>query len=118
MVRKDLVLEHKNIAREAVSLQCTHGDIITYPVAHLNLEVSSVVLHVRPAVADKLPVAVLLGTDIPELGTSLHIDPKSSGEESEDAVVTTRAQATARAESEAERQQRQEQSGVLPRPVE
>ena len=34
-------------------------------LADLNLEVSGVVLQVRAAVGDKLPVAVFLGTDVP-----------------------------------------------------
>ena len=37
MVRKDLVPEHKKVAGEAIRLRCAHGDIITYPVADLNL---------------------------------------------------------------------------------
>lgn len=75
----------------------------------LNLEVSGVVLHARAAVADQLPVTVIMGTEIPELGSLLHIDPTNPDEGSEDALVTTRAKATVRAQSEAEGQQKQEQ---------
>ena len=51
-------------------------------LADLNLEVSGVVLQVRAAVGDKLPVAVFLGTDVPELGQFLCPDLRKKGSSS------------------------------------
>ena len=118
MVCKDLVPEHKKVAGEAIRLRCAHGDIITYPVADLNLEVSGRTVRARAAVADKLPVSVLLGTDLPELGSLLCINTANAEEGAEDALVTTRAQAAAAAQAEIEEQRKQEHSGAQPHRLE
>ena len=68
--------------------------------------------------ADKLPVSVLLGTDVPELGSLLCINTANAEEGAEDALVTTRAQAAAAAQAEIEEQQKQEHSGAQPHRLE
>lgn len=73
---------------------CAHGDTVLYPLACVNVEVDGQVFEVQAAVADKLPLAMLLGTDVPVL-------PKLLGENFQtaeyqkiaDALVVTRAQA-------------------------
>ena len=87
LVRKDLVPKGE-ITEEAVELKCVHGDMRKYPVALIELEVSGRKLKVRAGVSDHLPVAVLLGTDVPELAELLGIN--EAGEEGY--LVTTRAQ--------------------------
>ena len=87
LVRKDLVPKG-GITEETVELKCVHGDTRKYPVALIELEVSGRKLKVRAGVSDHLPVAVLLGTDVPELAELLGIN--EAGEEGY--LVTTRAQ--------------------------
>ena len=106
MVRQDLVPKERLVAGATVRLRCTHGDVVTYPLATVKLEIEGVVLPVSAAVAEKLPVSVLLGTDVPELGKLMNQPPQ----EQPDALVVTRAQAKANKQAEAEAQDKQEQS--------
>ena len=65
----------------------------------------------KAAVSEKLPVSVLLGTDMPELGQQLHSNPlaiHTSGIEY--ALVTTRAQAQRLVEED--KQQKEKESVV------
>ena len=48
-----------NHAGEKVILQCAHGDIVTYPVGSVELEVQGRVLTVEAAVSNQLPSSVL-----------------------------------------------------------
>ncbi len=45
-------------------------------LAKIDMELDGVKLTTRAAVSDRLPVSVLLGTDIPELGDLLKVNPK------------------------------------------
>ena len=47
---------------------CAHGDTVLYPLAKIEMEVEDVKVGVRAAVSERLPIPVLLGTDVPELG--------------------------------------------------
>ena len=58
-------------ARSHYPLRCAHGDLVTYPLADLKLEVDGVVITVRAAVAERLPVSMLLGAEVAELGQLL-----------------------------------------------
>lgn len=42
-----------------MSICCTHGDITTYPVAQVDVEVGRESFTVEAALADKLPVSVV-----------------------------------------------------------
>ena len=77
MVHKDLVPAEKWIAGEAITLRCAHGDTMLYPLADVYMEVGGVAVQVTAAVSDTLPVLVLLGTDVPELGRFLRVNPSS-----------------------------------------
>ena len=110
MVCKDLVPEHKTAVGESIRSRCVHGDI-TYPVADLNLEISGVRLQVRAAVAEELPVAVLLGTAVPELGQLLHPDLRNNAEKAGEVLVVTRAQARVSAQAEADDQPNSVETG-------
>ena len=72
MVRRDLVPEARKLEGEAVTVRCAHGDTVVYPLADVQLKVAGTHFTVRAAVADCLPVSVLLGTDVPELDNLLH----------------------------------------------
>ena len=113
MVRQDLVPKERLVAGATVRLRCAHGDVVTYPLATVKLDIEGVVLPATAAVAEKLPISVLLGTDVPELGKLLNQPPQ----EQPDALVVTRAQAKANEQTEAEAQDKQEQSQVHPNPV-
>ena len=113
MVRQDLVPKERLVAGAIICLRCAHGDVVTYPLATVKLEIEGVALPVTAAVAEKLPVSVLLGTDVPELGKLMNQPPQ----EQPDALVVTRAQTKANKQAEAEAQDKQEQSQVRPNPV-
>ena len=111
MVRADLVPQDKLIQGEATTVKCVHGDNVLYPLAEVVVQVEGVEVTVKAAVFEQLPVSVLLGTDVPELGQLLHSNPitvHTSG--IEHALVTTRAQARRLAEED--KQQREKESVV------
>ena len=94
LVWRDLVPEERLVEGEAVTIHCAHGDTVLYPVANLVIEVDGTPLQVDAAVLDTLPVAVLLGTDVPELGDLLGRPTMQMKKLREaDALVVTRAQA-------------------------
>ena len=113
MIHSNLVPEEKLVPGATISLRCAHGDVETYPLAAVTLEVEGLSLPVTAAVAQKLPVSVLLGTDVPELGDLLNSHSTSH----HNTLVMTRAQARSQAEAVVQAQQRQDQSEVCPNPV-
>ena len=66
MVRKSLVPPEKMVVGE-VHIHCAHGDVVTYPLAQIEVGIGGATISVEAAVADKLPVSVLLGTDVLEI---------------------------------------------------
>ena len=118
IVHSDLVPEGRQLSGEAITLRCAHGDTVLYPLAEVTMKVGGVGIQVQAAVSDTLPVSVLLGTDVPELGRLLRENPNSvhtpgMGE----ALVVTRAQARQWQDTEATRIQEKGQSGVQPSPL-
>ena len=71
LVRCDLVGEKNCKPGEKATVRCTHGDIVTYPITSVELEVQGRALTVEAAVSDQLPLSVLLGTDVPDLSELL-----------------------------------------------
>ena len=71
LVCKDLVSEDRLLAGKAVAIRCAHGDTVLCPLGQVQLEVEGQAMEVTVAVADKLPMSVLLGTDIPLLSKLL-----------------------------------------------
>ena len=57
----------KKILKRSIAVQCIHGDTETYPLAEVQLEVDGTQLQVEAAVSEKLPVAAILGEDVPQL---------------------------------------------------
>ena len=94
------------------SLRCAHGDVVAYPLAAVTVEFDGLELPVRVAVAEKLPVSALLGTDVPELGQLISQEPQPTG-----ALVMTRAQTKAQEQAEMQACQKRELSQVTPSPV-
>ncbi len=95
LVQSDLLPDDKLLGGEAVTIRCAHGDTVLYPLAKVTLEVDGFPLLVEAAVSETLPVSVLLGTDVPELGSLLGLEGAagSATSEADALVVTTRAQA-------------------------
>ena len=73
-------------------------------------------MKVTAAVSDTLPMSVLLGTDVPELGRLLGVNPSSTHSE-EALVVMTRAQTRRKEEEDAEREEAEKMSSATPNPV-
>lgn len=99
-----------------VQIRCAHGDVTTYPLVNLHLEIDGVGVEVVAAASQSLPVSVLLGTDVPQLRRLLQTNPHSQKTDHH-ALVVTRAQAKRNAEGEDENRQKDEQSQVTPNPV-
>ena len=77
LVHQKLVPEGKVLPGETTTIHCVQGDTVLYPVARLNLDVEGVPVAIKAAVAKNLPVSVLLGTDVSELGKKLGLKPRS-----------------------------------------
>ena len=72
MVRGDLVPGEKLLEGRCAVVRCAHGDTVVYPMAQICLEVDGHKINTAAAVSNTLPMAVLLGTDVPELLTLLN----------------------------------------------
>ena len=91
MVRQNLARTSKILEGEAVTVRCAHGDTVLYPLSEVDLELAGKKMKVKAAISENLPASVLLGIDIPELGSLLCSEDLrivSSGE----SFVVTRAQ--------------------------
>ena len=118
MVRSELVPAEKVLEEDSATVRCAHGDTVLYPLADLELEVDGHHIRVEAAISETLPVAVLLGRDVPELAQLLGGGPLEEVPESKDAmVVVTRAQARRQLEEEILRREKELESGVQPKPL-
>ena len=109
--------QHKILEGNSVTGWCAHGDTVLYPLAEVELEVDGRSIRVEAAVSESLPVAVLLGTDVPEFYQLLGGEaPEYPTEEA--MVVVTRARARKQQDEEVAKQNKELASGVQPRPVE
>lgn len=59
--------QHKILEGDAVTVWRVHGNTVLYPLVEVELEVDGLSIIVEAAMSESLPVAVLLGTDVPEL---------------------------------------------------
>ena len=66
LVHGNLVSESDLVGGE-ITIRCAHGDVVAYPLATVKIAIGSRDITVQAAVAKALPVAALLGWDIPEL---------------------------------------------------
>ena len=116
LVRQDLVPPEKR-TRGEVSVRCAHGDVVSYQLAEVEMEVEGLPIRVEVGIVPNLPILVLLGTDVPGLVDLLH--PGLGRSRTQEALmVSTRAQKR-RADAEAAIQAvRELQSGAQPKPVE
>ena len=116
VVRSDLIDKKKIVDGQFVTIQCAHGDTVSYPLAQVELEVEGRPVTVEAAVSDTLPRSVLLGTDVPEMSELL--EQRKSGKHRGNAlVVMTRRQARKQQEEEAAVRRREEESGPWPTPI-
>ena len=93
LVKEDLVPIWK-LQKDEVAIRCAHGDIATYPLASVEIEVGGKRFVVEAAVSATLPVSVLLGRDVPELVKMVktRCGSVTRGKRMEEVMVTTRAQ--------------------------
>ena len=116
MIQRSLVPQNKFLEGQAVTIRCTHGDTVLYPLVEVDLEIDGLPIRVEAAVSDSLPVAVLLGTDIPEMSALLGRESEPKNQQNV-MVVVTRAQARQQLEEELLRREREIQSGAKSNPV-
>ena len=76
-----------NILSERTEIRCVHSDVVPYPLAMVKAVVDGRELVIKAGLAEKLPVDVLLGTDIPDLMKLIRSDT-----EEKECLVLTRAQ--------------------------
>eukprot|EP00731_Ephydatia_muelleri_P034853 Em0081g18a len=117
MVRGDLVPGERLLEGRCAVVRCAHGDTVVYPMAQICLEVDGHKINTAAAVSNTLPMAVLLGTDVPELLTLLNCRTLRGKVETSEAFATTRAASRRRVEEEREQARREKSSGVQPKPV-
>uniref|UniRef100_A0A1X7VUY5 CCHC-type domain-containing protein n=1 Tax=Amphimedon queenslandica TaxID=400682 RepID=A0A1X7VUY5_AMPQE len=106
VVRSELVDKQK-FQGDTVSIHFAHGDIVSYPVAVVEIDVGRKLLQVEAAVSDTLPRSVLLGTDVPELN-SLHREKRGES----GCAVVTRSGARRQKKEEEELQWKEKESGA------
>ena len=118
LVRRDLVPKEKMTGGE-VPVRCAHGDIVSYPLAQVEIRVGGSQYVLEAAVSERLPVAVLLGRDVPGLATLLNRgSPSKDTEQVEEAMaVTTRAQRQREEKEAANCAERERLSGVQPHSI-
>ena len=87
-MRSDLLREKDFSQGETVTVQCAHGDVVTYPLTRVELEVEGRALTVEAAVSDTLPQSVLLGTNVKDLSELLKAERRGKA-----LMVVTRSQA-------------------------
>ena len=87
-----------------------------YPLAKVNLEVSGKQIEVEAAVAERLPMGALLGTDVPQL-KSLLMHQAAEEDVVVDAMVMTRQGAKIQEREMAEKCHKQEECGVVSHPL-
>ena len=93
LVRSNLVGKERLSSEKSVTVQCAHGDVVEYPVVTVEIRVQGIRVTIEPAVSDKLPHSVLLGTDVPELVSWLK-------KENNALMVVTRSQSRRQPNSE------------------
>ena len=103
LVRDNLVPRDKYLDK-FVSVQCVHGDHVSYPLAKVKVVIDGRSYFVEAAVVKKLPASVLLGRDMPEL-------VQIGGATEEVLAAMTRAQAKRRSREE-ESASKKEEFGV------
>lgn len=118
LVRKDLVPGEKLTGGE-ISIRCAHGDIFVYPLADVQIEVGGRQFEVQAGVSEKLPVSVLLGTDVPHLAELLKDRQRDFPNGCSDAMaVQTRAKRREQDQQKADEERRNRESEAQPRPLE
>ena len=116
LIRGDLVPAEKLVKGE-IPIRCAHGDIITYPIAEVELEIGGRHYLVEAGVVDGLPVSVLLGWDNPDLEDLLQCKDGPEQEAEDAMAVTTRAQMRKREREAAIQGEKERKSGAEPNPV-
>eukprot|EP00731_Ephydatia_muelleri_P013583 Em0007g893a len=113
MVHSDLVSDGQIREGESAVVRCAHGDTAMYPMADICVELDGYTIDTVAAVSDTLPMDVLLGTDVPELGMLLSQASERAGV----FMATTRAQAKKEAKAERDSLVKELRSGVRPNPI-
>ena len=93
LVWRELVPQEK-ILPEQVPILCAHGDTVMYPLANIEVQLGCVTFVVEATVLDRLPMSVLLGTDVPSLvellnGVGRGSEVSSNGGETMNALAMT-----------------------------
>eukprot|EP00731_Ephydatia_muelleri_P004863 Em0002g1039a len=118
MVRRQFVPQEKFLEGKWVSIRCVHGDTVLYPLADIKLVVEGIPVTVEAAVADSLPVEVILGTDASRMTELLGRRAGSVFFAQEHVmVVTTRAKRRQEIQEEVLRKEKEVMSGVVPNPL-
>ena len=91
LVYRKLVPEEVFLEGKATMVCCAHGDTVLYPLAKVHMEVEGKPIEVEAAVSDRLPVGVLLGTDVSQLLELLTQQNSGVGEPEKAMGIMTRA---------------------------
>ena len=119
LVHRDHVPQDKMLPGEAVAIQFAHGDTVLYPLAQLEVEIGDQSFDVTAAVADRLPLAMLLGTDVLQMTDLLQGKFVAAPEPRiKKALVVTRAVAKQQREEEEVAELKEQESGVEPTSLE
>ena len=85
ILHANLVPRERYVEGKSVKLRCAHGDIVTYPIADVELLVDDCLMEIQAAVSETLPESALLGKYIPGITQLLSSSVQ-------DVLAVTRAQ--------------------------
>ena len=91
LIRNNLVPAQILVESE-IPIRCGHGDIVTYPIAEIEMEISGRHYMVEAGVVVRFPVFALLGRDNPDLEDLLQHQEGPEQEPEDLMAVTTSAQ--------------------------
>ena len=111
-MHQKLVSKETFLKGRATTVCCALGDTVLYPLARVHMEVEGKPIEVEAALSDRLPVGVLLGTDVSQLPELLTQQNSGVGEPEKAMVIMTRATVQIQKEQKAEEKQLEEKSGV------
>ena len=92
LVRGDLVSDDDILDGE-ITIRCAHGNIVSYPLAVVKINIGGKDIITQAAVSSTLPASALLGWDIPQLMSLVEEESgtKDEGKDEDALAVMTRA---------------------------
>ena len=117
LIHRKLVPEEVLLEGKATMVCCAHGATVLCHLAKVHMEVEGKPIEVEAAVSDRLPVGVLLATDVSQLPELLTKQNSGVGEPEKAMGIMTIAAVRKHKEQKVEEKQLEEKCGVTSYPL-